>query len=148
MQNTVPEHPPKPKLNSSVITYLILAGCITAWAIIGNSPSHKITCTDKAVPYTSTQVDDPTLAVGTTQITTQGVNGVEHVCKTGTDVIKEDSITTDKVDQVVSNGTEQPVPTYVPVQRSTGCAVTLCADGSCSFSTGRGTCSHHGGEAY
>lgn len=24
-----------------------------------------------------------------------------------------------------------------------GCVVTLCNDGSCSFSTGSGTCSHH-----
>lgn len=39
-----------------------------------------------------------------------------------------------------------PVATSEPAQTTT-CPITTCADGSCSSSTGRGTCSYHGGEA-
>lgn len=35
---------------------------------------------------------------------------------------------------------------FTPTTPVTSCAVTTCADGSCSNSTGRGTCSYHGGE--
>ena len=31
------------------------------------------------------------------------------------------------------------------IYQAEACVITTCADGSCSTSTGRGTCSHHGG---
>lgn len=34
------------------------------------------------------------------------------------------------------------------IYEAESCPITTCNDGSCSSSTGRGTCSHHGGIAY
>lgn len=34
------------------------------------------------------------------------------------------------------------------IEYSDTCPITTCQDGACSSSTGRGTCSHHGGVAY
>ena len=34
------------------------------------------------------------------------------------------------------------------IYEAESCPITTCEDGSCSSSTGRGTCSHHGGVAY
>lgn len=34
------------------------------------------------------------------------------------------------------------------IYEAESCPITTCSDGSCSSSTGRGTCSHHGGIAH
>lgn len=34
------------------------------------------------------------------------------------------------------------------IYQADSCAITTCNDGACSTSTGRGTCSHHGGVKY
>lgn len=56
----------------------------------------------------------------------------------------------------ISNGTKQPETSSYssPHSSKSGisyddvCPITTCNDGACSSSTGRGTCSHHGGVRY
>lgn len=47
--------------------------------------------------------------------------------------------------------TAEPATVWTPPVTDTtptSCPITTCVDGTCSDSTGRGTCSWHGGEAY
>lgn len=39
-------------------------------------------------------------------------------------------------------------PSKSGIYEAESCPITTCNDGACSTSTGRGTCSHHGGIAY
>ena len=126
--------------------------------------------TTEPVAYTSSTVDDASLAQGTTQVRTAGVNGVRTLTYevTLTDsketARKEISnvVTTQPVNEVIAHGTKAPQPscpngTYVNSTGNTVCrpyeapsppsgATAQCADGSYSYSQHRsGTCSHHGG---
>lgn len=110
---------------------------------------NKVTCIDHPVPYTTTQRDNPNNAVGTKQVAINGVNGTNKVCDSKAKHIST-NVVTSPVTAVYDVGTKQPVPvaTYsAPAVQATQqrCQVTLCNDGSCSYSTGRGTCSWHGG---
>lgn len=51
---------------------------------------------------------------------------------------------TGEIDRNCVRGTGQQLSRVLV--RQAPCEVTLCTDGSCSDSTGRGTCSYHGGE--
>lgn len=63
---------------------------------------------------------------------------------------------TEPIAQQVVKGTKIYVPPPEPEieleptyqQRYASCPITTCNDGTCSSSTGRGTCSWHGGVAY
>jgi hypothetical protein len=124
---------------------------------------------DAVIPYGSTTVDSATLAQGTDQVTTAGVNGVTTTTfevtktdgvETGRHQVKQE-VTTPPTAQVTTHGTYvAPAPAPVapaapaPVQQAPAPAVpasgptALCNDGSTSFSAHRqGTCSHHGGVA-
>lgn len=143
-------------------------------------PTHVSVVTTKtitktsSIPYASTTVNDPTLAQGTSSITTAGVNGVRT--KTyrvtyvdgaeSTRVLTGDTTTTPPVTQVTTVGTyvAPAAPTctngtYVNSAGNTVCrpeaatsapagATARCGDGTYSFSQSRrGTCSSHGGVA-
>lgn len=106
----------------------------------------KTTCTTEAIPYESSSFDDDSLTVGTTSIMTAGVDGERTVCRrngaTTTNTASKLPVT-----QVIHVGTKpKPTPVYV-APATQRCEVTLCNDGTCSYSTGRGTCSWHGGVA-
>jgi hypothetical protein len=129
----------------------------------------------KAVPFTSTTVQDSSLAQGTSNVTTSGVNGVETLTykvtlTNGNQTSKQlvsDVITTKPITQVTTVGTyvAPSTPsgctngTYVNSAGNTVCspeasstvpsgATAQCVDGTYSFSQSRsGTCSHHGGVA-
>lgn len=131
----------------------------------------------QAVPFTSSTVNDSTLAKGTTKVTTVGVNGSENLTYklTYTNGVQTDkklvstTITIQPVTQVTSVGTyvapaPAPAPscpngTYVNSAGNTVCspysspsapagATAQCVDGTYSFSQSHsGTCSHHGGVA-
>lgn len=132
----------------------------------------KIVTTTEPVAYTSSTVNDPNLAQGSTQTQTAGVNGVRTFTYeiTLTDNIetarKEASnvVTTQPVNEVIAHGTKAPAPscpngTYVNSAGNTVCrpyeapsspagATAQCEDGTYSYSQSRrGTCSHHGGVA-
>jgi hypothetical protein len=83
---------------------------------------------------------------GDSRVTQKGVEGSERVCTHKDGSIESSTVLMKPVDQVTAYGSKPkyvaPEPTYV------GCAVTTCNDGSCSYSTGRGTCSWHDGVAY
>ena len=133
--------------------------------------AKTVTATEPVV-YTSSTVNDPNLAQGTTQTQTAGVNGVRTFTYevTLTDNVetarKEVSnvVTTQPVNEVIAHGTKAPVPscpngTYVNSAGNTVCrpyeapsapagATAQCEDGTYSYSQSRrGTCSHHGGVA-
>lgn len=108
---------------------------------------HKITCSNEAVLYQTTNQDDPSSYVGTNSMISAGTSGSKDVCTRGDGTIVSSNVTLQPVNEIDSVGTKEytiPAYTYIP---SSAC-VTGCADGTCSPSTGRGTCSHHGGEAY
>lgn len=132
----------------------------------------KTITTTEPVAYTSSTVDDPNLAQGTTQTRTAGVNGIRTFTYevTLTDNVetarKEVSnvVTTQPVNEVIVHGTKAPEPscpngTYVNSAGNTVCrpyeapsapagATAQCEDGTYSYSQSRrGTCSHHGGVA-
>lgn len=125
---------------------------IIFWSPISDAVnSNRVTCADVSIPYsTNTTVVDPDLPDGTSEVTQQGVNGTKNVCKKGDGTIVSSKVTTKPIEQVTAYGMKEFAPEPVetaPVEQSTHCAVTLCNDGTCSFSQGRGTCSWHGGVA-
>ncbi len=128
------------------------------------------------VAFTSSTVDDATLAQGTTQVRTAGVNGertltYEVTYTNGQETSRKEvanAITTQPVNEVIVKGTKAPrvqaqksCPngTYVNTAGNTVCspyasdgvpagATAQCQDGTYSYSQSRrGTCSHHGGVA-
>jgi hypothetical protein len=149
----------------------------------GNAPAavqkatHKPAVTTKfsieteSIPFTSTTVEDATLAKGTSKVTTTGVTGSKtstyKVTYTdGKQTSKElvgTKVDSEPVAQVTSIGTyvaQRPTcanGTYINAAGISVCrpvqspsipvgATAKCIDGSFSFSlTHSGTCSHHGG---
>lgn len=133
----------------------------------------KSESTTESIPYTSSTIQDSTLAQGTTKVQTTGVNGeLTHTYQvTYTDGVETsrsnpvDTITTPAINEVIIQGSKAPAPTncpngtYVNSAGNTVCspysapstpsgATAECHDGSYSFSQSRsGTCSHHGGVA-
>lgn len=115
----------------------------------------------KPVAFTSSSVNDATMASGTSKVTTVGVNGVETLTykvtytdgkQTARELVS-DIVTTQPVAQVTSVGTyvaHAPVatPTYTAPATTGARTGAVCNDGSSSSATGRGACSHHGGVAY
>jgi len=126
------------------------------------------------IPFSSTTVNDSSLAKGTTKVTTAGIDGVSTLTYkvTYTDGQQTDkeligqTTTTQPVTQVTHVGTyvaparpSCPNGTYVNTYGNTVCspyasssapagATAECRDGTYSFSQSRsGTCSHHGGVA-
>lgn len=131
----------------------------------------KTVTTTSAIPFTSSTVKDSSLASGTIQTRTAGVDGVmTHTVKvTYTDGVETnrsepiDTVTTQPIIEVKAVGTYvAPQPscgngTYVNSAGNTVCspysspsppegATAQCGDGTYSFSQSHsGTCSHHGG---
>lgn len=128
----------------------------------------------QTIPFTSTNVENSTMAKGTTSITTAGVNGRQTLTykltyKNGKQTDKKlinTVVTSQPIVQVISVGTyvapsapSCPNGTYVNSAGNTVCspyqspsapagATARCVDGTYSFSQSRsGTCSHHGGVA-
>lgn len=130
------------------------------------SVATKTETTTQAVPFITSTVQDSTLAQGTSQTTTQGINGVETLTwqvtykgsQSTSRKLVSDTITTPPVNEVVTEGTYVAPScsngSYVNSAGNTVCspssssngASAQCADGTYSYSQSRrGTCSHHGG---
>lgn len=132
----------------------------------------KTVTTTEPVAYTSSTVNDPNLAQGTTQTQTAGVNGVrtltyEVTLTDGVETARKEisnAVTTQPLNEVIAHGIKAPQPscpngTYVNSAGNTVCrpyeapsapagATAQCEDGTYSYSQSRrGTCSHHGGVA-
>lgn len=105
--------------------------------------TEKTVTQTKSVPFMTTTVQDSSLAQGTTQITTQGVSGVETLTyqDTYTDgaqtaqKLVSDVVTTKPVTQVTSVGTYVP-PTLTPAPATT----TPSPSSSCYPLTDGGNC--------
>lgn len=127
----------------------------------------KIVTTTQPVTYTSSTVEDPNLAQGTTQTQTSGVNGVrtftyEVTLTDGVETARKEvsnAVTTQPTNEVVAHGTKAPEPqvapssscpngTYVNTAGNTVCrpyessgvpagATAQCEDGTYSFSQSR-----------
>ncbi len=141
----------------------------TVKAVNSQTKSETIT---KPVTFTNTDVDDSSLASGTSKITVTGINGLETITykvtytdgvETNREVVS-DATTTAPVNQITHIGTylapaapSCPNGTYVNTYGNTVCspyssptppsgATAQCVDSTYSFSQSRrGTCSHHGG---
>jgi len=175
------------KITSVAVAALLSVGAMGAAAQQGQTPTTdstqskastapkvevKTVTTTDAIPFTSSTVEDSTLAQGTTQTRTAGINGVlTHTYKVtytnGVETSRSapvDSVTTAPVNEVIVKGTKAPAPscpngTYVNSAGNVVCspytsnsapagASAQCSDGTYSFSQSRrGTCSHHGGVA-
>lgn len=132
----------------------------------------KTVTTTEPIVYTSSTVNDASLAQGITQTRTAGVNGVRTFTYevTLTDNVEtarkevSNAITTQPVAEVIAHGTKAPAPscpngTYVSSAGNTVCrpyetpsapagTTAQCEDGTYSYSQSRrGTCSGHGGVA-
>lgn len=107
----------------------------------------------ESVPFTSTTVDDPTLAAGTVQVTTAGVPGIRTVVYRVTffdgvetdRVVSSDEITTPPVNEVVANGTYVAPPPPPAAFAPSGCdpnyggaCVPIDSDVDCAGGSGNG----------
>lgn len=134
----------------------------------------RTTAITETIAFTSSTVDDPSLAQGATQVRTAGVSGVrtityEITLTDGAETARKEvsnSITTQPINEVLAKGTKVaqaqpscPNGTYVNTYGNTVCrpyessgvpagATAQCEDGTYSFSQSRrGTCSGHDGVA-
>ena len=86
----------------------------------------------------------------TRELDSEGSDGTKRVCKKANKVVsetvtKEPKPTTYKV-YTYKYTPSKPYTPYTPVYNNYGPSA-LCRDGTYSYSSGRGTCSHHGGVA-
>ena len=139
----------------SVLSIVFWVAVIGVFALyIGNNvyTSNKVTCSNSSIPYEVIEYNDDTrLNTEQKQVTTYGINGTKKVCAKGNGTVVSNTIVAQPLNQRVSVPTKVPEPVRIPVVNYTEdyseCPITTCNDGTCSSSTGRGTCSWHGGVA-
>jgi len=102
-------------------------------------------CSTDSIPFETVEQETDELVVGDSERITSGVEGERTIC-TRDNVEISDDITTEPVNEVIRIGTYEPYEE--PEAYYASCPITTCNDGTCSSSTGRGTCSWHGGVAY
>lgn len=100
-------------------------------------------CETKTIPYRVREVESDEYGLGVRWVEIVGRDGSKRVC-THADNTQTSVVLQKPFHQRVIVGTYVK-PVYIA---PAGCPVTTCNDGSCSYSTGRGTCSWHGGIAY
>jgi hypothetical protein len=105
-------------------------------------------CHAQSIPFETEYFESTALGLGKAQVTRLGVNGERSVCSKNSEYVS-DTLTKSPVKQYVDRGTyvAPGIPQYEEPEYSS-CPVTTCNDNTCSYSTGRGTCSWHGGIAY
>lgn len=134
----------------------------------------KTDTTTESIPFTSSTVQDGTVASGTTKVKVAGSNGVKTKTWSVTytngvessRTLKSEEVTTQSTNEIIAQGTyvaptytSCPNGTYTNTAGNVVCspynsnstpvgATAQCRDGTYSFSQSRsGTCSHHGGVA-
>lgn len=107
------------------------------------APPEEPVCVIESIPYEIVREPAKLRDVGYESVIQDGVRGQKRVCTTSTGEVTS-YVTQEAKSQIVRYGTfvPSPEPEYA------SCPITTCSDGWCSSSTGRGTCSHHGGVAY
>lgn len=109
----------------------------------------EVVCETVAIPH-GNEVIKTSQEAGVETVETQGSDGQEKVCKKGTEIVSREVIT-QPVTHVMGIGSipsqewdaaMEEADAYYEEQGG-----AICMDGWRSYSTGRGTCSHHGGVA-
>lgn len=121
---------------------------IPAW--VNHEEDNKVTCTFESIGYSSLRENDPYTLEGETW-RKDGSVGKKEICTKGNGDRVSNTTITEPTSEITYTGTKPAPPVYVPKvsqQQASGCPITTCNDGWCSSSTGRGTCSWHGGVAY
>lgn len=95
-------------------------------------------CEQEPIPYETIEIESDDMFYGESGVTSPGENGIESICKLDGAITSRETIK-QPISEVVTIGT------YVEPVEVSDCPVTTCNDGWCSSSTGRGTCSWHGG---
>lgn len=112
-------------------------------------------CKTTTIPFDKTETGDRSSPNGyASEVTTTGVDGKTVTCRATRSSHPDKVTTTDPVTEVTIY-TAKPAPTpvyYQPSYNSTYSKPStgyrqgaFCRDGSYSYATGRGACSHHGG---
>ena len=152
------------KIGVSLATILVLgsaAGAITTSDKTQPTPPSvksyetKIITSTETVPFTSTTIQDNTIAQGTTVTQVNGINGektktwrVTYINGAETNrVLVSEVTTTQPINEVIARGTKPPTVVEPPAQ-SRYRVGAICRDGWQSTATGSGACSHHGGVDY
>lgn len=137
-----------PNLFAVLISIAVYGGF--GWLIIGQPIYNNLT----SVTYKECEIQSVSPLVessgeGTHVIeVTKGSYGKKQVCKPSKSGYSyKETILEPAVNRVERRYTPQPEPVVVPQQQYSG-GGAICNDGSRSYSTGRGTCSHHGGVDY
>lgn len=109
---------------------------------------NTIRCEIKTVAPPVVNRDDPNLTVGLVN-KVQGTNGSVRVCsKQNGKIIHTKTQITAATPTYMYTGTKPETPAILPKYRApTVQGGAICRDGTRSYSTGRGTCSWHGGVA-
>lgn len=105
------------------------------------------TCTNTSTAFQIRKLDDPTSNVGDNLVLTVGMNGTDEVCTRKDGSVASRTVKVAPINEVDSIGTKVK-PLQQTFSAPVSCPITTCRDSSCSSSTGRGTCSWHGGIAY
>lgn len=110
------------------------------------------TCDTIDIPFEKIIKDDPNITPSNSYTQTRGQNGKSTICENGHGSVASEEILQAKTDEIRINGTyvsppPKPIqlPEYYTAPTEGG---AICNDGTRSYSTGRGTCSWHGGIDY
>jgi len=121
-------------------------------AIKGVIDYNTYACQTVSIPFDTVTTNDPKLESGKQEIDFAGMEGSKQVCTRKNGDLKSETVNTQPQNRVVRNGTyvKPFVPTYFtqPIYDPPTGGGAICMDGSRSYSTGRGTCSWHGGVDY
>lgn len=134
------------------LAWLVAASSLTiGWAAYLYN-DNKVTCEQVYKPdFALQQFNDANMYAGETKITQQGNAGITENCSSNAKFISS-TVIKQPTAQITAIGTKEKEPVRYTVQAPVydeveECPITTCNDGSCSSSTGRGTCSWHGGVA-
>jgi hypothetical protein len=128
-----------------------LIGLVLWIGLIAGVPwfiDNQTKCGTEVTPYKEVSISDPETYVDSPHKVSAGVSGKDNVCRKSDGTVTKRTVIKPAVNETTYIGTkERPVspPVYITPQPVGGGAI--CSDGSRSYSTGRGTCSHHNGVA-
>jgi hypothetical protein len=103
-------------------------------------------CNNTQVQYAEVPIEDANTLKGMDYVKLEGKGGTEQVCSVHGKDISRQTVAL-PVTQIKYIGVKEPVIYTPPVNTYNG-GGAICADGTRSYSTGRGTCSWHGGVSY
>jgi len=110
---------------------------------------YRTECNQEQIKHESVTIEDSTIDLLKSYTKVIGKDGLRKICKNGHNRELSNTIITNAINNVYVRGTyikPYVAPTYTaPQYYSSG---STCMDGAHSNSTGRGTCSWHGGVAY